>query len=184
MGENNRGFTLIELLVVIAIIGMIAVLGIGNFQTSLKRARDAQRKADLQQIRSALEMYRADNGVYPTTGGSWWGDCGDLGGSHGVTGPTAYVPNLAPTYIEKLPKDPRSGQNYYNGGSYYNCGSWRACYLYSSNGADYKLLAHCSPEAPGAYSTTDPFYDNRCSPVGSTNCWAWQVHSGPNSAGW
>ncbi len=171
MGKTNRGFTLVELLVVIAIIGMVATLGVGSYQTSLKRARDAQRKADLQQMRSALEMYRADNGVYPLTA-TWQGTCSGYG-SHTTSGAAGYIPNLAPTYIEKLPTDVKNEQ------SYLPCSSGPStCYLYYSNGQDYKLLAHCSPEAPGAYSTNDSFYD----PTRPT--WAWQVHSGQNSANW
>src|SRR5688572_19520071 len=62
----QRGFTLIELLVVVAVIGVLSSLLMANFVGIRQRARDGQRKSDLRQIQSALELYRSDNGFYPT----------------------------------------------------------------------------------------------------------------------
>lgn len=90
---RNRGFTLIELLIVIAIIGVLSALLMANFIGIRQRARDAQRKADLRQIQSALELYRSDNSSYPTNA-QYPNACGSPlsgGGS---------------TYMEKIPCDP------------------------------------------------------------------------------
>lgn len=65
MKTKNSGFTLIELLTVMTIIAVLVGLALVSFQGTRKTARDGKRKADLEQIRSALEMYRADN---PTIG--------------------------------------------------------------------------------------------------------------------
>lgn len=59
------GFTLIELLVVIAIIGILTGLVGSNFVRSRVRARDAERRSNLKDIQTALEMYMNDNGRYP-----------------------------------------------------------------------------------------------------------------------
>lgn len=59
-------FTLIELLVVIVILGLLAALISGNFFTSLKKGRDARRKADLGQVQRALELYYEDKRAFPT----------------------------------------------------------------------------------------------------------------------
>jgi len=70
---SKRGFTLIELLVVISIIGILATLIMANFVGIRERARDAQRKSDINQIQKALELYK--NKVspinYPVTGNLW-----------------------------------------------------------------------------------------------------------------
>lgn len=65
---KQKGFTFIEILVVTTIIGILATIGLTSYQIANKKARDGKRKADLEQIRSALEMCKADNGNYPLTG--------------------------------------------------------------------------------------------------------------------
>lgn len=62
---NKSAFTLIELLVVISIIGILAAMITVSFTASQRQARDAQRKSDLIQYRTALESYASkSNGLY------------------------------------------------------------------------------------------------------------------------
>lgn len=61
------GFTMIEILVVVAIIALLTTIGILSFAQVNKRARDGKRKADLEQVRSALVLYRTDTGTYPVS---------------------------------------------------------------------------------------------------------------------
>lgn len=66
MADSKRsGFTLIELVVGIAIVGALLALSVGASMGTRRSARDVKRKADLEQIRSAVEMYRSDAGGYP-----------------------------------------------------------------------------------------------------------------------
>lgn len=62
---KRRGFTLIELLIVIAIIGILATIIVISYTNAQAKARDNKRKADLQAVSSAVEMYYADKKQYP-----------------------------------------------------------------------------------------------------------------------
>jgi len=133
----KKGFTLIELLIVIAIIGVLATLLMVNFVGVRQRARDAQRKADLRQIQSALELYRADQGVYPVSGvgnGNFPSTCGNKFVSA----------DGAITYMTKVPCDP-FGTDYYNTGNY----------LYQSGGITYDIQA-CLENAGDKQGTAAP----------------------------
>ncbi len=61
MQQHKKGFTLIELLVVIAIIGILSAIGLVSLNGAREKARDAQRKSDVSQIRTALILYFDDN---------------------------------------------------------------------------------------------------------------------------
>lgn len=87
-----KGFTLIELLVVIAIIGILVAIGTASYITASKQSRDTKRKADLEQIRQALETYRSENGVYPDD--------------------TAGTDALKPNYISTVPVNPGDSAPY------------------------------------------------------------------------
>ncbi len=67
MKANAKGFTLIELLVVIAIIGLLATVVMTSLNSARKKGRDARRVEDINQIKTALELYYDSNGQYPTT---------------------------------------------------------------------------------------------------------------------
>lgn len=70
--KSRRGFTLIELLIVIAVVGTIAAVAlvILNPQEQFARARDASRKAIINQLGKAIENYAITNNGYPLPGPS------------------------------------------------------------------------------------------------------------------
>jgi general secretion pathway protein G len=65
--SKKNGFTMIELLVVTTIIIVISTIGLISFRQTGQNARNGKRKADLENVRSALVLYRSDNGSYPAT---------------------------------------------------------------------------------------------------------------------
>lgn len=69
--QCKRGFTLIELLVVITIIAILSIIGITIFTSVQKGARDARRKADIENISRALEVNYTGL-AYPPLSDSWF----------------------------------------------------------------------------------------------------------------
>jgi prepilin-type N-terminal cleavage/methylation domain-containing protein len=67
INKTNAGFTLIELLVVIAIIGVLSSVVLTSMNSARKKARDAKRLSDMEQVKIALEMKYDDNNQYPTS---------------------------------------------------------------------------------------------------------------------
>ena len=99
--RQQAGFTLIELLIVMSIIGILAAISIFGLSGARESARDGRRKSDLEAIRSALEIYKADCDLYPASlpaaGSSLTASC---------TGPTN-------TYMESIPGEPLGGNYAY-----------------------------------------------------------------------
>ena len=95
--RNEFGFTLIELLIVIGIIGILTAISTIAYSSVTKNSRDQRRKVDIEQVRSALEMYRSNqvNGNYPSNSEYYT-----------QLTPTTYISLLEPNYIAKLPSDP------------------------------------------------------------------------------
>ncbi len=65
---RSDGFTLIELLVVIAIIGLLSSVVLASLNTARDKAQDAQRRATLNQARTALQLYYDEYGTYAVAG--------------------------------------------------------------------------------------------------------------------
>jgi general secretion pathway protein G len=64
---GRRGFTLIELLVVVVIIGLLAGLVAPRYFNQVGKSNTNIARAQIDSLGKALDQYRLDIGVYPTT---------------------------------------------------------------------------------------------------------------------
>ncbi|RDE06066.1 type II secretion system major pseudopilin GspG [Sphingomonas aracearum] len=108
--RREDGFTLVELMVVIVIIGLLATIVALNVLPSGDKARIEKARADISTIQAGLDLYRLQNGSYPST---------SQGLQALVTAPQGADPAKYQSggYIKKLPDDP-----------------WGRPYLYASPG--------------------------------------------------
>ena len=67
MQRKQRGFTLLEVMVVIVILGVLASLVVPNLLGNKEKADQQKVVTDISALEQALDMYKLDNSVYPTT---------------------------------------------------------------------------------------------------------------------
>lgn len=61
---NQRGMTLIELMMVVVIVAILAAIALPLYGQYMQRARRADAKTALEQLRASQEMQRAERGMY------------------------------------------------------------------------------------------------------------------------
>lgn len=91
---KNKGFTLVELMIVIAVLSVLLgmVLIAIDPQKVIEDTKDSRARAEMNQLKTALQLYFNDNNAYPE------GTCNGDGCRTGILA-TA----LVPTYIKALP---------------------------------------------------------------------------------
>lgn len=174
--KTERGFTLVELLIVIIIIGVLSTMALTIYTGAQKSARTAKRLEDMNAIKNALEVYYSVNKSYPVIANSAWNsECAAWGNKAS----NEVIPGLVPKYMQAFPADPSMDK-----------ANSTSCYLYQSDGKDYKLLDHVIAEFGGtpaerikAYSTQpsllDPARDGGNEPcdleLSGNDRWAWAI---------
>lgn len=116
--NNQGGFTLVELLVVISIIGLLSSFAIVSLNSARLKARDALRKGDMAQLRTALDIYYDNNLAYPICDSGNWDPLDPHFGSTIDNGSDCYrdvvgielSDPLAPIMMD-IPQDPKNYTN-------------------------------------------------------------------------
>ena len=105
---KSAGFTLVEILIVVVILGILAAIVIPQFTSASQSARASQLTAQLQTLRSQLELAQMEHqGVYPTLSGTTvaaWDPLTtktDRDGTYSTAASTATV--FAGPYLQKPP---------------------------------------------------------------------------------
>lgn len=141
--KNKKGFTLVEMLVVISIIGILSSFAVVSLNSARQKARDALRKGDMAQLRTALNLYYDDNNYeYPECGILDPGadDYGADVGSGADTGSTCYTTILSDALTSgsrplmgRLPEEPKNPTNDADIDGVY-------IYRYVSDGEEYAIV--------------------------------------------
>lgn len=135
----KRGFTLIEIMVVVAIISLLSAILFTSFDEAREEATNNSVKTELKEVQLAIELFKAQNGVFPPTqldasapancvvnsAGINVADSDECGALYSI------VSRLVPDYILEMPDSDDSG----NPGCHY-------LYMVDSiNHSWYKLIA-------------------------------------------
>ena len=100
VNKKQQGFTILEIMVVLVIIGILAGMIAPNFIGESDKAKVKKAATDIVTLEQALDMYKLNNNVYPST---------EQGLDALVNQPTLEpVPRNFPEggYIRRLPEDP------------------------------------------------------------------------------
>ena len=111
IGRKQQGFTLIEVMVVVVILGILAAILVPKVMDRPDQARKTKARQDIRALEAALNLYKLDNYVYPTT---------DQNLEALISKPSSPEPPnwKEGGYLDRLPLDP-----------------WKQPYLYLSPGA-------------------------------------------------
>jgi prepilin-type N-terminal cleavage/methylation domain-containing protein len=188
---NNRGFTLIELLVVISVILLISTIVLASLNSARAKGRDANKKAQMASVRSALSLFYQDKNAMPKNyncnGTYCSGGTGNLVAIEDMSNPYSPQTQSGIAYnrsmqelvdakvIAAIPHSP-GGAPY----GYYNYGSGSIGALFFTD------LETISPTATAPANTCRPFpstYVSRCFITSTNNhtCYAYAYGDSQNS---
>jgi general secretion pathway protein G len=104
--KKISGFTLIEVMVVVVILGILAAVLVPKVMDRPEQARITKAKQDIRSLEAALNLYKLDNYIYPST---------DQGLEALVEQPSSPEPPnwKQGGYLDRLPLDPWKQPYYY-----------------------------------------------------------------------
>jgi type II secretion system protein G len=105
--DLKRGFTLVELLIVIIIIAVLAAVAIPKFANSSQKSKESALRAELKLMRSAIEMFKNDNGGVPNELADLAKEIGDTPKYwNGTAAVNCTAGNYKGPYMSSINKDP------------------------------------------------------------------------------
>lgn len=134
--KKDQGFSLIEIMVVVVILGILSAIIVPKLMSRPDDARKVKAKQDVLAIETSLNLYKLDNGFYPTT---------DQGLKSLVKKPTIPpIPKHWHQYLPNLPIDP-----------------WNSPYLYLNPGqhSDIDIFTY-GPDAQSSGENSDAIIGN------------------------
>lgn len=106
MKAKKSGFTLVEILIVVVILGILAAIVIPQFTDASTDAKTSSLCADLQTVRSQIELYKIQhNDIPPTDAASFEAQMTAKTDVDGAVG-TDYGP-----YLREIPVEPFTDDN-------------------------------------------------------------------------
>ena len=127
MIKKNKGFTLIELIITLAVIGVLVslILVAINPQRIIEDTRDSRNRAEMNAVKTALQLFFNDNNSYPAALGA-----------------------LVPAYARALPSVTTDASfQYSSSGADYD--AWVT--LNNPGGDDASTVTKCQPPSLGNY---------------------------------
>jgi len=100
INKKEKGFTLLEIMVVIVILGVLASMIVPNLLGNKDKADRQKVVSDVVALENALDMYKLDNGSYPSSDQGLEALVSEPSGS---PEPRNYRED---GYIKRLPEDP------------------------------------------------------------------------------
>ena len=107
--QKNKAFTLVELIVSIMIIAILASIWFYSYVWYLADARDAERKANAWEIKTALKMYKQKRWSHPKP----WNDFNILNNTNIVAYQWVLNEDVTPNTMDTLPTDPYTDKPYF-----------------------------------------------------------------------
>ena len=106
---NKYAFTLVELIVSITIVAILASIWFFSYVWHLSEARDAERKANMWEIKTALKLYKQKRWAYPLP----WNTFSITNSWKTVAYQWKLDEDVTLSTMEKIPLDPFTDENYF-----------------------------------------------------------------------
>lgn len=136
----RSGFTLVEIMIVIIILGLLAALVVPNLIGKGEEAKQKLVCVQMKSLTEALNMFKADNGVYPDT----------------EEGLDALLKN------PNAEKYKNYSQNGYLGSKSLPQDPWKHKFIYLNNGGSFEIISLGADAKEGGDGESKDFKSSEC----------------------